>query len=519
MKSQAIRIAILLFVLTAIVYVVERYRLLGWISFSDWMDYLYWILLGAYLLTLVVVISLLILEKNRPRRTLGWLLVILFLPLIGLGLYLFFGFNYRKRRLFEREEAWNTAFLQQQQISRKNSLKEPTTDGKQLPDRFSIEERLSIHMLFKNSGAPISGQNEVTILTSGEEKKEVLFQSLEEAREHIHLEYYLIREDPFGDGLSEVLRKKASEGVSVRLLYDDVGSWRLSNTYKKRLEKAGVELIPFMPVRFPSFSSRFNYRNHRKLAIIDGVTGFIGGMNINGKYLRNEPEPWRDLHLRIEGPAVHSLQAAFVSDWHFCTGALLNEPRYFPPETNGAGEKFLQIVASGPNTAYPGILHAYFKAIVAAKKYVYITTPYFIPNEILSTALETAALSGVDVRVVIPEEPDSKLAKWVSRSFFEPLMESGVSVFYFKPSFIHTKMILIDDLVASVGTANMDIRSMETNFEINAILYDRELTRRLKEQFLRYQEQSEKVNSEDFGNRPRGEKIKEGVARLLSPLM
>lgn len=517
LKKRIIRSAIIFSAITLIGYILIQTGWLGELLDLSWVRRSINIFLVLYAVNFLAVAGVLILDGKSPSKTLSWLLVIVFLPVLGLMLYLFFGFNYRKEKLFLKKEMGD---IEQIENLKKEQLKSLQQKSDSLISQFGHTDmvRHSIALLLNNSRAIYSEKNHVDILLGGQAKMERLLQDLENARDHIHLEYYIIREETFGLAIKDMLMRKAREGVEVRVLYDDVGCWGLSAGYRLDIERAGGKIVPFRPVRFPVFTSQFNYRNHRKIVVVDGCIGYTGGMNINDAYVKGNPHPWRDTQLRIEGEAAKMLQATFILDWRFTTGEVLNEERYFPPVT--VTEKTLiQIVASGPDMEFPGVMHAYFNALCAARHYAYIATPYFVPNQSMYTALQTAALSGVDVRLLIPEDCEIETINLTASSYLEGLMNAGVKVYLYQPSLLHCKIMLTDDVFASVGTANMDIRSFETNFEINAVLYDKKLAQELKRQFLDDLKCSRPLDLETFRQRGVPRKLLEGLARLWAPML
>lgn len=348
---------------------------------------------------------------------------------------------------------------------------------------------------------------------------QALMRDISRARHHIHLEFYIFEDDAVGRLVRDLLVDKARQGVEVRLLYDDVGSWDVPNGFYDRMRSEGIEVRGFLKVRFPLFTSKVNYRNHRKVAVIDGRTGFIGGMNIAERYLKGLSfGAWRDTHLRIEGPAVYGLQSNFLLDWFFMENSLLTASKYYPASTL-AGTALVQTVTSEPVGEWRAIMQGLVLAITSAKRYFYIQTPYFMPNEPILSALQTAALAGVDVRLMIPARSDSRLTHLGSMSYLEDVLKAGVKVFFYEKGFLHSKMMVSDDMLSTVGSTNMDFRSFEHNFEINAFVYDEQTAWYVKERFLLDQRDSRPVRLKEWRERPFGEKFKESVVRLLSPLL
>jgi cardiolipin synthase len=308
--------------------------------------------------------------------------------------------------------------------------------------------------------------------------------------------------------------------VEVRLIYDDVGCWGLSSKYLQRLSDAGVQIHNFLPVVFPWLSSKVNYRNHRKIIVVDGKYGFTGGINIAQRYISGtEWGPWRDTHLMLEGDSVTSLQVIFLTDWYFVSGQRLTDRKKYFYESDIREQALVQIATSGPDSDWASILQAFFAAITRAEKHIYISTPYFIPPESLLTAIKVAALSGIDVRIILPARSDSKVALWATRSYISELLDAKVKVYLYQAGFNHSKVLMIDGQFCSVGTANMDIRSFEDNFEISAIIYDTQLTETLEKTFFDDLKNCTQVEPEQWSNRPLFKTLGESFARLFSPLL
>lgn len=473
-------------------------------------------LAAIYGMTTLSTMVLLVLENRRPTKTLAWILVLTFIPVAGMIFYAFLGRNYRKHKIFSRKGVHD---LQQiEQLARKKIS--PNVDPEAL-DRSLVEQHQAlITLLISNNKSFLTYNNRLSILLNGGPTFDAILEAMRGAEHHIHMEYYILTDDSIGRKFQQLLIEKASQGVEVRLVYDSVGSWRLSNGYIRELRQAGAEVQSFMPVYFPMFASKANYRNHRKIVVVDGKTGFLGGVNIADHYASGTPElgDWRDTHLQLEGASVHCLQTVFLTDWYFASNQLITDSAYFP--AHGAfSSQLVQITASGPDSDWASIMQAYFAAINSARSHVYISTPYFIPNESISTALKTAALSGIDVRILLPANSDYHVLKWSSYSYFEEFFDAGVRIFLYQPGFTHSKLLMVDSQVASVGTANMDVRSFDQNFEVNALIYNQQLAEELEQQFLDDLQHSREIIPEDFQKRPKIERFKESVARLLSPLL
>ena len=356
-------------------------------------------------------------------------------------------------------------------------------------------------------------------MPSGRQFLQALLRAIYAAKNHIHIETYIIEDDAIGQLVADALADKAREGVEVRLLYDDVGCWRVPEAFFHRLEKAGVRCAAFEPVRFPSLTRKVNYRNHRKVCIIDGHTGFIGGMNLALRYAPLRAADWLDMQLQLKGESVCALQRIFLSDWYFVTEELKTEQSYFPSSVETFGRQLTQIVFSTPFAQYSEIAYSLSWLIQNARNYIYIQSPYFVPTESFLQALQTAALVGVDVRIMLPARPDALFLRWVNESFFQDVLASGIRIFLYKGGFLHAKVLVADDEFSSVGSANMDFRSFENNFEANAYVYNQQTATDLRQLFLTAQEDCEEVSYDHWMQRPLWKRLLESHARILSPLM
>jgi len=469
-----------------------------------------------YFLTVVFIAVLIIMENRNPVKTISWILVLVLLPFIGIVGYLFFGQEYRKSKMFSRKGLKDLEKLRKLTLEQLDNLPK---NHFQISDRLYSKKRL-MNLLLSNSNAILTNNNEVKVLCNGNETFPEIFRSIELAKHHIHLEYYIVEDDIIGNYLRELLIRKAHEGVEVRFIYDDVGSWQLKRKWLRTMSDAGVKVDCFMRVRFPNLTSRVNYRNHRKILVIDGETAFVGGLNFADRYQDGVAGigPWRDTHLKVTGGGATSLQIIFMADWYFVSKEIFRGENYFKPFESGDG-KLVQISASGPDSDWESIGQAYFSAIASATDYVYISTPYLMPTADIMTALKTSALGGIDVRIIVPGMSDAVTSMWGTNSYIEELLESGVKIYFYKAGFIHSKVIVVDGTFSSVGTANLDFRSLETNFEVNAMIYDEEIAGILTNQFLDDQDKSDAVVLEEWIKRPRINKIKESFARILSPML
>ncbi len=470
----------------------------------------------ALTLAVYIVGIIIFLENRSPHRTLYWFLILAFLPVVGLILYLFFGRSASRYKYFSKMNHADIPLL-------KEKIKNSTVSLDNLyvnNVRLNINKRLPC-IISAITPSYVTVNNRCRILNNGREKFEAIFDAMEQAQHHIHLEYFIVKNDHLGNKLKELLVTKAQEGVKVRFLYDGLGSRKLGRQYLKELREANVEVAAFQPFTLPLPSTWLNYRNHRKILVVDGKSGFLGGLNIGDEYIDGGKRfPfWRDTHLEIKGEALDFLQGVFVSDWEFTTGKKINEKALFP-ERAIIGGQATQIAASGPDGNWEAIHHAYFTAIATAKKSVHITTPYLILDDSTATALKAAALSGIDVKIVFPGTyHDHKIVYWASFSYFTELLRAGVQIYLYQKGFVHAKTLTVDSEVAVIGTANMDMRSFYYSFEINAFIYNHEIAMELEKTFLEDINCSNPVNLDDFSRRSIYAKIKESGARLLSPLL
>ena len=476
---------------------------------------LMWILIAVTIIHVVM-------DNRQPVKTIAWALVILFVPIVGVVFYLFFGVNHRKERLISQRSIDQLTKRSMLEFVEQQDLHVPE-QHKQLVDLF-VNQNLSLPFKL----------GETDILTNGTDFFLQLLRDIAQAHDHIHIDMYIMEDDPLGRLIADALADKVQQGVEVRLIYDDVGCWRVKHRFFEQLRGRGIELAPYLPVRFPSFTSKANYRNHRKLIVIDGQIGYIGGMNIALRYIKGTPlasnastqpaNPWRDTMLRMTGSIVYAMQRAFLVDWYFVDRTLITSRKYYPsPLTPNAAPltaNLAQIVTSGPTSRYPEIMQGFVRAITAAKEYIYIETPYFLPNEPVLFALKTAVVGGIDVRIICPLRSDARFIDWASRSYLRELHEAGAEIYLYKAGFIHSKMMVVDDSLATCGSTNVDFRSFENNFEANVFIYDEDVAGRMKQLFL-----DDQANSIPISQRPRRlrppffKRLWESFARLLSPLL
>ncbi|MFS1515573.1 cardiolipin synthase [Bacillus sp. SCS-151] len=502
--KKTLQVLVFSFIIVILFYVTKQY----------WEG---WILGAASLIISLSVIFIgfvIFLENRNPTATLTWLIILGSVPLLGFIFYIIFGRNFRKRKLFAKK-----ALLDEQTYLK--------IEGGPYWSEEKIthmgEHQQLLFRLAQNLGkSPISFSTETKVLTNGEETFSHILEALRGATHHIHLEYYIVRHDDIGQQIKDILIERAQNGVQVRFLYDAVGCWKLSRSYIEELRKAGVDMIPFFPVKLPILNHKINFRNHRKIVVIDGTIGFVGGLNIGDEYLGKDSYFgfWRDTHLAVQGESVRTLQLIFLQDWYYMTGQKLLTPSYLSPQLidkeNLGG---VQLIAGGPDNEWEIIKQLFFSMIISAEKSVWIATPYFIPDEDIFTALKVAALSGIDVRILMPKRPDKKIVFYASRSYFPELLEAGAKIYEYKKGFMHSKILIVDDEIASIGTSNMDMRSFHLNFEVNAFLYRTNSIRALTNDFIHDIAHSDIITEEQFSTRPIWVRLYESTARLLSPLL
>ncbi|MBF1627400.1 cardiolipin synthase [Prevotella sp.] len=473
------------------------------------MIYVHWLFLVVYSIIIIITMVRVLMDNRQPAKTMAWMLVLMFIPFLGIILYIFFGQNTRKER-----KIWQQSL---DQLTKRSMLEFVEQKDFNIP-----EEYRTISNLFMNQNLALPFKNnEVEIYTSGYDFFPSLLMEIGKAEHHIHIDTFIISDDPLGRIIADALIDKAKQGVEVRLIYDDVGSWRTPNSFFTRMRNEGIEVYAFMPVRFPAFTSRVNYRNHRKICVIDGEVGFIGGMNIARRYVQGTPkQSWRDTHVKLTGAAVYGLQRAFLVDWYFVSKVLITERSYYPEIIIGQNNSLVQVVTSSPTSLWPEIEQGYVRILTNAKHYVYMETPYFLPTDPILFAMRVAALSGVDVRLMIPYETDTKVVEWASRSYVIEASRAGVKILLYRKGFNHSKLLVSDDAMATIGSTNVDFRSFENDFEANAFFYDKKIALQVKEVFLA--DQKDSIDLDDvrrFIKKPFLQRLWESFVRLLSPLL
>ncbi|MDN7243362.1 cardiolipin synthase [Planococcus sp. N028] len=471
-----------------------------------------------FVLNIFLAAALVFLERRDASSTWAWIMVLFFIPIFGFFFYLLLGRRLRRKTLFKWEGRKKVG-IENLIAHQMNALHDNEFHFR---DDNARDYKDLVYLHLRNNGAVLTQDNSVQIFNDGREKFDSLIKDIENAKDHIHIQYYIFRLDQLGNRIMEALTAKAKEGVKVRVLYDDMGSRLLSKRKFKTFIAAGGEVEAFFPAILPLINPRLNYRNHRKIVVIDGRVGYIGGFNVGEEYLglTRRFGYWRDTHLRLEGSALHPLQTRFILDWNQASARndIEYDEIYFPviPEK---GETTMQIVSSGPDEEWEQIKDGYLKLINLAKKSIYIQTPYFIPDASFYDAVRIAALSGIDVRIMIPNKPDHPFVYWATYSYAGQMLRAGARVFIYNNGFLHTKMIVIDGKASTVGTANIDVRSFKLNFEVNAFMYDEKVSTELAELFYQDMELSNELTLEKYYGRTRMIKTKESIARLLSPIL
>lgn len=475
-----------------------------------------WIVAILYLVTVLTICLMIVFENRNPLKTHSWLLVIILVPVAGIILYVFFGRNYRKQKIYNRKSISDSEilsdFIARQMVSLPSEISGESDD---------IQSKSHLmRLLLNNNRSVLTLDNTVKLLKNGKETFPAMREAIAAARSYIHLEFYRLEPDTLGTEFKELLKRKAGEGIQVRVIYDDVGSWNIGKSYLREMRASGVNIFPFMPVRFPSFSSKVNYRNHRKILVVDGEVGFVGGLNIADKYLYGLPDigPWKDTHLELRGESVAALNGIFLADWDFVSGKPVPDIEPFLKYSKTGNRCLVQVASSGPDTDWATIMQVYFAAIATARTSIYLTSPYFSPDESLLTALKTAALSGIDIRIIFPRTSDSIIANWNTRSYISELLDAGVRVYLFNDGFIHSKYLLVDGVFASVGSPNVDIRSFDLDFEVTALIYDRKFASELNTLFAEDLKGCREVVKSEWEKRSRKDRYKESLARIFGPL-
>ena len=463
----------------------------------------------VFVLTIILGTILVIISENRnPVKTIAWCVVLAFMPVIGLLLYILFGMDNRHRRLIKEDD-----------LSRLKGITE-IIQGEDISSDIPAQYKPLAGMLHKmNRAYPLSGNN-VEIITDFQTMSDRLIADIGSARQNINMLFFKFEDDEVGRRIADALIKKAEEGVQVRLIYDDAGNLMVPRRFYKKLRKHGLQVRGFIKIFLPILSRDYNSRNHRKVVVIDGKVGYMGGMNIAQRYAEGlRWGIWRDTHIRIKGPAVSELQTSFLTDWKFTKGDTPDLGLMYPYNAP-CGNTLMQIVTGGPMDKWNAMMQAYMTAIVSARSYAYLQSPYFIPPEPIMKVLQNAALSGVDVRVMIPYRGDKGvLPPWASRSYIKEALNAGISMYLYRKGYMHAKTMVIDDSLVTIGSTNIDFRGFEQDFEINAFMYDENLARQQHDLFIEDQKDAELIDPLEWDKRPLLDKAKESAARIFSQVL
>lgn len=471
------------------------------------------VVLGIVIANMVLSFSLIFIERKEPQTTWAWLLIMIILPGLGFAIYLLLGQNFSRERLFKDKKKIDKQ-KRKEILEKWKNEKDEHSGGEQFIDLRTMN--------LNNYGAKYTTDNEVNVFFNGPDKFKRLIEDLKNAKKYIHMEYYILRRDMLGKEIIKILEEKAKDGLEVRLLVDSMGSYTITKRYLNNFIKNGGKFQIFFPGILPHINTRINYRNHRKIVVIDGEYGYTGGFNVGDEYINLDKKVgfWRDTHIRIKGEAVNDLNDRFLLDWCYASDEEIYDfSKYYMKEKNENGDVGIQIVTSGPDHNEEYIKNSYIKLINNAKKSVYLETPYFVPDLPVQEALRIAALSGVDVRIIMPDKPDHLFMKWAASAYSGELLEAGVNIYYYKKGFIHAKNIVADGKVCSIGTANMDMRSFCLNFEVNAFIFDDRVSKKVEEQFFIDINDSILLSREEYNNRSRKVRIKESLLRLISPIL
>ncbi|MDE5949967.1 MAG: cardiolipin synthase [Acetatifactor sp.] len=457
-------------------------------------------------------------ERKEPRSVWAWLLLLYFIPFLGFLFYLLLGTDMHQRKMFRMKEVEDRLNEEVRGQEYRLQNRHPGEKDEEI-DRYTD---LIMYNL-ESSGAVLTDDNDVEIYTDGNAKFDALIEDMRQARKFIHMEYYIIKNDVLFQRIIEVLREKAAEGVEVRILFDSMGCRTVKNRFWKQLNSWGIQTAEFFPALLGRLQLRVNYRNHRKIVVIDNKVGYVGGFNVGREYLGLDKRfgYWRDTHLRISGGAIFGLQLRFILDWNYASGQNLFTAGQYLEETPPGGGKGckVQIISSGPDNTLKQIRDNYLQLIHGAKHRISIQTPYFIPDESMMSALLIAIRSGVEVRVMIPCKPDHPFVYWATYSYVGELVMAGASCYTYDNGFLHSKGLVVDDEVLCYGTANMDIRSFSLNFEVNAVVYNAGKAREMAALFERDLEHCSQITREAYASRNLKIRLKEQVCRLLSPLL
>lgn len=442
-----------------------------------------------------------------------WIVFIVLLPGVGTVFYLLLGKDYRSRRVIKSDE-----------LARFDALRDKAVGGNVVDTLPNDKYNKLASMMRHANDTPLISGNEVRFFTDFTPMFQSMLDDISRAKSFVHIQFYIVENDEVGHQLSSLLIRKAQEGVDVRLMFDSWANLFVRSEYYEHMRRGGVKVQSFQKLIPSMFTRDVNCRTHRKIVVIDGHTGYTGGMNIARRYRDGiNHGAWRDTHIRIQGPAVSQLELSILADWRFCTKELLDDPRFFPtypPTPSTHPSATLQIVTSGPMDEWNTVMQGMVQAIAQSRRYLYVQTPYFIPTHPILLTLRNAALAGVDVRLMLPAVADrSRLTLAASKSYFRDLMPAGVKIYLYNKGFLHSKTMVCDDDFVTVGSTNLDPRSLEQNFEVNAFVYDEALARRQRDIFLDDLEECVLIDPEEWQHRPWLQKFAQSTARIFTPIL
>jgi cardiolipin synthase len=483
----------------------------------NWFGALIWLVVAAYVVGCAVFV---IMDNRGPKATLAWLLGLLLFPVIGLLVYLFLG---RSAKAFSKETEMAKGVVDKE-------LLDTLRHRRMAPNEIAVELEAQrpesyrptlLRLVENNSLSTITAHNEVTILQDAPQFYPRLLEDLRQAKEHIHMQYFIWSNDPFTQELKQVLLERVKAGVKVRALYDGSSKGALGKQYREEMQAGGVEFLPYMAYDGLRTLHRANYRCHRKITIIDGRIAYMGGMNLDREQMPDMIWPrWRDTQIRVVGGAAHSLQLLFLANWQYTTGQRIASPALFPDNSDTTNFLPVQVAASGPDSQWSGLRQLYFYMIASAQHRCYIQSPFFIPDETILEAMKSAALAGVDVRMICtPRGAKFQMPYRAALTYFREITQAGVKVYLYQGGYYHAKTINIDSAVCTIGSCNMDIRSYDLDYEVNAVLYDAEKSRELERQFLCDIEESKLFTIDEYDALPTGRRFLDSIWRLASPVM
>lgn len=459
-----------------------------------------------YVISVLAIVVIVISENRNPIKTVAWVLAVVFLPIIGIIWYLIFGQDFGRKHFMTKRMYRNIKDM-------------CLVDANAISTTCPEEHKSLIDLLLGMNQAPLLNGNKVDFFTDGTSKFDRLFQDIENAKHHIHLEYYVLEEDTLGLKLQETLIRKAKEGVEIRIIYDSFGSKKVKRRHFEKYRINGIEIEPFLKLALPNITSRLNYRNHRKIVVIDGEIGYIGGMNFSDRYVNGfNWGIWRDTHVRIQGVGAHGLQSVFLLDWYFVSQTMINDRTYFPSIEN-YGNNPMQIVSSGPIREFREIPHGIVQALYNANEKAYIQTPYFLPPDSMIEALQAAAMRGVDVKIMVSKRSDVNFVQLASLSYIKTMLKSGVKVYFYTKGFLHSKLMVFDKSLTIIGSSNFDARSFDHNFEVEAFIYDKNTASEAIEIFEQDLQDCEEAQLKDWLKRSKSIRFFESFLRLFSPLL